>query len=418
MNFTTIKQKIKEILIWSQKYTKTDMIYLAKGGFWLTFKQVISSITSIILTIVFANFITKETYGTYKYILSIVSILAIFSLPGINTSLTRSVAIGQNGSINKIFFEKIKYGLIASFLSLLIATYYFIQNNFILGFCFIIPTLFIPFMESLNIYTSILQGKKKFKKISQYEIISQVIFSIIMIIVVIFSKNIFLILLTYFIINTILRFIFYKKTNEKKELEAEVENKIISYGKNLSLINLIEIIASQIDKILIWNFIGSSELAVYAIATGIPIQIESFFKNINTLAFPKLTTRSIFEIKKSLYKKICNFLILIIPIITIYYFLSPVIFKIFLPEYLESIPYTQIFILHLIFIPIGLINYIFIAKAMKKNIYISKISFSIIKIILLLVLLPKFGVWGAIIAILINSIFYTIINLLLLEKST
>jgi hypothetical protein len=38
-----LKYKAYTFLRWSERHTKTDMIYLTKGGFWLTLAQVISS---------------------------------------------------------------------------------------------------------------------------------------------------------------------------------------------------------------------------------------------------------------------------------------------------------------------------------------------------------------------------------------
>ena len=65
-----IKEKIYKLLRKSEKWTHTDMIYLAKGGFWLTLGQIISSVSSFALAVAFANFLPKEVYGNYKYIIS------------------------------------------------------------------------------------------------------------------------------------------------------------------------------------------------------------------------------------------------------------------------------------------------------------------------------------------------------------
>ncbi len=65
----TLRAKICNFLRWSEKYIKTDMIYLVKGGFWLTLGQIISSVSSLLLVIAFANLLPKETYGIYKYFL-------------------------------------------------------------------------------------------------------------------------------------------------------------------------------------------------------------------------------------------------------------------------------------------------------------------------------------------------------------
>ena len=62
-----LKQRIYKGLKWSQKYTQTDMVYLAKGGFWLGMGQIITGLASFLLTLAFANLVPKETFGTYKH---------------------------------------------------------------------------------------------------------------------------------------------------------------------------------------------------------------------------------------------------------------------------------------------------------------------------------------------------------------
>ena len=50
-----IRNKAYNVLRWSEKYTKTDMLYLAKGGSWFTVGQVVSSSSVLLLAIAFAN---------------------------------------------------------------------------------------------------------------------------------------------------------------------------------------------------------------------------------------------------------------------------------------------------------------------------------------------------------------------------
>ena len=69
-----------------------DLKYFASGGFWTTLGQGINAILAFALTIAFANMIPKETYGIYRYILSIAGILNIFTLKGMNTAVVQAVA--------------------------------------------------------------------------------------------------------------------------------------------------------------------------------------------------------------------------------------------------------------------------------------------------------------------------------------
>ena len=86
-----IKNTTLKALLWLQGYTKTDMVYLASGGFWAVFSQLVVSFGTFLLAIAFAHFVSKEAYGEYKYILSIAGILGTFTLNGLATPLIKSL---------------------------------------------------------------------------------------------------------------------------------------------------------------------------------------------------------------------------------------------------------------------------------------------------------------------------------------
>jgi O-antigen/teichoic acid export membrane protein len=150
--FNNLHHRIYKVLRYSEKYTQTDMVYLAKGSFWLTLGQVAGSFAAFILAIAFANFLSPETYGDYKYVISIVSILAIFTLPNMSIAFIRSVSRGQEGNIEDIIKKKIQWGLIASFFALIFALYYFLKNDNYLAITFVIASLFLPIFNTFKIF--------------------------------------------------------------------------------------------------------------------------------------------------------------------------------------------------------------------------------------------------------------------------
>jgi O-antigen/teichoic acid export membrane protein len=186
-------------LRWSEKYFKTDMVYLARGGFWLTLGQTISSLSSFLLVVAFANLLPKETYGTYKYVLSIAGILAISTLSGMSTAIIQAVARGYEGSLVPALKTKIRWGLLGGLAGLILAGYYFYQGNITLTVSFLISAVFLPFMDSFGIYDAFLQGRKLFDISAKYGIISQIIAVIILITTLFFTKNLFFILFVYFL---------------------------------------------------------------------------------------------------------------------------------------------------------------------------------------------------------------------------
>ena len=63
------------------------MVYLASGGFWTGVGQVSSALASFVSALLFANFLPRETFGVYRYVLTLAGILNSFSLTGLRGAL-------------------------------------------------------------------------------------------------------------------------------------------------------------------------------------------------------------------------------------------------------------------------------------------------------------------------------------------
>lgn len=412
-----LKNKIYNLLRWSEKYTKTDMVYLASGGFWLTTGQVVSSLSSLLLAIAFANLLPKETFGVYKYVLSIASILSIPTLSGMSTAITQAIARGYDGSFVPALKTRIRWGLLGGLLGITLAGYYYINNNIDLTISFLIASIFLPIMDPLSSYNSILHGKKMFKQYSKYFVLTKV-FSVSTLIATIFLTNkLSLILLAYFVSWTLTHFIFLKITLNKIILSDKKDNKTIKYGKHLSFINLLGAITGQLDKILVFHYMGATELAIYSFAI-IPIeQTKGILKNIQSIAFPKFAQSTVLEIKKTILPKIAKFSALILLITVAYILLAETLYKIFFPNYMEAVYYSKIFSISLITIPLLIITSVFRAQKMTKTIYKFNIITSVFNIVIIFYSIYFYGIIGLVIARVVARFFNLFLSIFLLKRS-
>lgn len=411
-----LKTKSHKLLIWSQKYTQTDMIYLAKGGFWLTLGQVISMATAFLAAIAFANLLDPVVYGNYKYIISLTEILGIFALAGIGTAVTQAVARGLEGSFYTAFKTKIKWGTLGSLLAVIGAVYYFIQGNFLLPIPLLISAFFIPLMLASGIYTNFLTGRKLFNVQVKYSTLAQIVADVTVIAALFLTKNIFWLIAVYFVSRTSANYLFYTLTKFRFKPNREKDPRTISYGKHLSVMGVVAKLAGQLDKILLFHFLGGMQLAVYSFALLPMQQIESLFKTVSTLTLPKLSQRSIPQLKKSVPDKILKFFLVILPVVGLYIWLAPYAYRLFFPQYTSSIIYSQIAVISLLFFPKMFLAQTFAAHIKTKKMYIINLTYSLSKIILLVVLLPLYGIWGAILVILLTEIIHSTILLVLFRK--
>jgi len=169
------KQQLRQMVLAFQPFIGTDVIYLVKGGSWLSLGEVATSVSSLLWAIAFASFVPIEVYGTYKYLMAVLAVFSLFTLTGMNKAVTQAAARGYEGSLLPALGTKIRWGLLGLAASLLMSGYYFAVKNPTLGLAFLMTATFLPFMGSIKIYNSLLQGRKDFKRSSQYGIFCQFI---------------------------------------------------------------------------------------------------------------------------------------------------------------------------------------------------------------------------------------------------
>lgn len=402
-------QKLKKVtyhlLQKSERHTKTDMVYLASGGFWLTLKMVVAGILALALSIAFANLLPPQVFGEYKYFFSIFGLLAITALPGLGSSVIRSVAKGFEGTTLVAVKTRVRWAMIGSFGSAIIALYYYIQGNNILAGAFLLGAIFLPVTDTLNMFNTILTGKRLFKISVWYEASIQAVSISAIILAIFLTNNLIVILATYFIAYTTTRFIVFLLVLKRHATNKKVDTEAISYGKHLSVMEILGIVANTVDTILLWQFLGAVPLAVYSFAKAIPAQINSAFGKIATLALPKFAQRNWNDIRETmLYRITILFLVVLIAVAT-YIALAPYIFNLLFPKYLDAIIYSQIFALTLLAFPKKMLGAALNAHARKRELYIFYIATPILKITLVAILIPTFGIMGAIFSEISTQVF-------------
>jgi len=396
-----LRQKIYNFLKWSEKYTGTDMIYLARGGSWLTFGRTVEMLSGLGIMVAFGFFVSKETFGAYQYILSMTAIIGIFSLSGIDAALVRTVARGNEKMLVPCFKEKLKWGSIVSLISLIISFWYFSQQNFQLGLSFLIVALFLPLINAFLVSFGFWQGKKRFDIYNKYYIFYFLLSTFLLFIAIILTKNLSWLVLGHFLGLALAGFIIYKLT-VKKTSGGKEEKETISFGKHLTLMNAAVTFSGYIDKIILWKFLGPVSVAIYTFSERPVLKFKNLIP-ISALALPKLSQADIKEIKKSLFKKFLKLFSGAGLLALIYILICPYIFKILFPAYLDSVLYSQILAIILIFSPFELLTTSLLAAMKKKELYLIQTAAPLLKIILFLVLIPLFQIWGAVFSVLISQ---------------
>ena len=398
---SSLTERLHVFLRSTERYLKTDMVYLFHGSFWMTFAQVATSAASFFLSIAFANFVDPATYGIYRYVLTIAGILTIPTLTGLNTATVQAVAQGKDGVLRPNVRTKIIWGLLGGAASLLLAAYYYLSTpTSPLALTFFIAALFLPFMDSFGLYDAFLQGKKDFRRSSLYMIVAQLTATAVIALAVLLSHNLFLIVIAYFASWTIARYFLLQMTVRHYRPIDRADAQTLTYGKHLTLMSVLGTIASYADRLLVFHYLGATSLAVYSFALSPVDQIKGVFKGIPSLALPKLSALSSEQINERLTERLWMLTFAGAAVAALYIVCAPFLFMALFPKYLSAVLLTQVYAAGLAFVaPLQLIASALQSKPqMVRAMYASSTASNVVLILSLAVFGYYWGMFGIVLA--------------------
>ncbi len=387
------------------------MLYLAKGGFWVGFAQTMNGLLSLVLVIAFANLLPKETYGIYRYILSIAAMLNIFTLSGMNSAVSRTVAKGGEGVLRPAVIYQLKWNLLMLIASWVLGTYYFIHDDMTLSFSFFILGAFVPCTLAFNTYSSYLDGKKQFKMAYSLSVFATFIYSMGMLLTLFVTDEVVLMVAVYAIATFIPSLLFYIYTLRKFKPSAVGDiTDTLRYGRELTFLRFTDPIVSQIDKVVLAHFWGPAQLAVYSLALAVPNRATLFIKSWVAIGFPKFAEKTFAEINQVFWRRLLQGALVGSAITLVYVFVSPYLFTYVLPQYIDSIFYSQLLSLNFILaIPNRYISLLFTSQRLSYVLLKRTIIQGVITVILYVTL----GMWGGLLGLVIANLSITVIGFLL-----
>lgn len=399
-----MRQHINTTLARLQKIARIDMRYLVSGGFFLSLTQVCSAAIGLLMTVAFANFISPEAYGTYKYVLATYTLLAIAALPGVETAVMRSVAQGHERAFITGVLLKMKWSLLAGLASFIYALYNFHTGEETLGTLFVLVAVAIPFMETGSLYPSYFNAKKQYKLWSLLDIGGQVVSAVALFGVLYFSKSLILLTVAYLVPQVLIRVVLTYVVYSRIPKTATDDLGLKTYARSLTVFQILTRLIASIDQIILFHFLGPAAVAVFSIANAIPGRIKGVLKITGTLSFPKVVKRSGAEMFATMPRKMFLFGLVILLVCVVYVLLVPFVFTYVFPKYHDSIIYSQV----LVFFTLSCITYpfssfLFAHKKIQENYIIAVTSFGI-KVLSLVIFVPLYGIWGAIIGILTSAL--------------
>jgi O-antigen/teichoic acid export membrane protein len=386
---------------------RTDVHYLLRGGSRMMLGQVGVSVIGLLSSIAFANLLSKDAYGTYQYLLGVTELLLTFTLTGIGQALVTATARGYDGTLTHAWKQTVLWSVPAMVLGCGAGIYYYIQGNTIFAFALALGTIANTLITASKHSLSFLNGKKLFGYTSSATVLGLLIPNALLIVTLLFwTTHLGTLILIYFVSNVIVSSILFVWTRRFAQND-KVDPTLTAHALHFSLQGLIGKVAAYLDRILLFQFAGPAALAEFWIAMNIQRNFSHIFKSANGIVLPKLSVRSFHELQQGLPRKIALLYAGIVPFTIVFVCIIPFLIHTFFPQYDSTIRYTQVLGILFLFLPVKILSDAFVSHGMHRTLYQTTTISAIVKLAGTLTLVPLFGIWGVIYALLIEQTLYS-----------
>jgi polysaccharide transporter, PST family len=402
----------------TEPYVKTDMVYLFHGNFWLNINRALGILNGLVLSIAFANLLTKEAYGMYVFALAFIG---VFSSPQ-TTALGAGVLKGVTKEDNSIVDEGLRiifpWSLAGSAALVVSAIYYAVMHNYSLSIIFFIAGIVLPISVSNGIAKSFFTLKGEFGILARFNAVRTPLITAILIGTAWITHSSFIVIICHIVGNVILGALLYRIMRKKYDFTIPAaprrENFAKKYAFHCGILSIFGYLSEKIDGLVLWKFLGAEPLAIYAYAS-IPVrELRSFIENQGTLAIPKYAKKEFADVYTSVKYRMGQMYFIAVPLIILYVLSAPYIFELLFPQYVQAVPFSQLIALSILVAPRRLMNAAISSHQKIKESYIMVVLPSTIRIISAVILIPIFGITGAVIALLFSEIIdYAVLGILM-----
>lgn len=412
-----IKDRAIRLLRWSERYTGTDMVYLAQGGFWINMGSLTVTFFSLLLYIAFTRFLPKDVYGTYQYLLSIFVIVSTFTLTGMNTAVSRAVTRGYEGTYRDSIRLQFRWSIAPMIAALIGSLYYVWQENMLLAAGFALIGIATPFVTTFNTYSAFLTGKKDFRRVFLYNFALNVPYYGALILTAFYLKSALALLFVNLIVNALMLAILHARVLRTFKPNDATDTETLSYGKHLSAMSVFTALIGQIDNVLVFHYLGAVDLAIYSLATAVPDRAANFARFFSMTAMPKFAERTEEQIRDTIGRKL--FILTLVAAVgaMIYMAAAPFLFSLFFPQYAASVPFSALYALTMLGTAGNVALSALSAKRRTKDLYMFNGVTPVLQLALQFGGVLFYGLWGLVIGKTLSALLASGIAVMLLLRN-
>lgn len=318
-----------------------DLSYFFRNGKWIFIRYVAVSASGLALTVVFTRFAEKETFGHYQFALAIISMLSIFSLPGLNTASMREATSGNFGGVKKSVYLSTLLSFFITIFGALFGIWMVLKGETASGFSIMAAAIIAPFFYGPNNWYVFYESKLDFRSTTIRIIFSSIVVSLVTALIVILGGGAVWIIVTYLGMQAIFGWTYFYEAAKNISGQARGAALDLKYGIACTVQKFTNTTMNEnLPTLVITASYGFQNLAVFQIAYFCFASISGLFGAFASTYLPLLFKYQEIEVRRAIFQNLA----LGVGFALVYFF---AVWILFLPIF--GIAYQSSFSLALVF---------------------------------------------------------------------
>ena len=399
----------------SQDHLKDSDMWKVKDGLYLGLSSLIVFASGFLIPVSFAKWATKESYGQFSYVISLMGLLNLFCLPGMNDAITQGIARGENGIWFPALRTRIRWTLIGIGVLWVIGGWFFVRKGPLGMVLFILAPFLLTYV--LDSTKAFLSGHMAFRTVACVNAGANFLPPLTVILLLAFGHHqVLWTSLGYFF--TLFGFytVVFLTILVVKRPTGTFSKETLRYGKHMSVISSLGTFQGYVDKVIVGSLLGFVDLAHFSVASlfQAPVKLLSW-----GVLYPQLLPNYAKISATDLRKEIAKWLKFTVffgglGMAGFLFAVKMIVELAFGESYHSVIPFAMLFIISGFFLVPGMIFDIALrSQQMKAEMYVLRIGQVIVTVLSLLILIPIFSLLGAVLADLISNILYSFLGFFL-----
>lgn len=383
-------------------------------------------LSNFVLFVLMVKHFDQSVFGNWAYYITIVSIADSFRQGFIQNGLTRLIIKSPNNSAVQTTGTTLNYSLVIALSFLLLVFGKLTTLSAITAELFTHGYKSLFTLGTLQLINTLCQGKQDFKT---YALTNAIYFvSLMALAIFLFVLNasaptlVSIINMQVLALLPAVGFYIYRTRPSFAMPSKSTFNELISFGKYASGTNLVSLLFSKADVLMIGYFLDPAALAIYHVGMKIIGYSELPLQALSQVIYPRISashlTGSTTELSKTYGQSVMLLLAFVIPVSGILIMARTFIIEtIASTEYISAAPLVIMLAIAAIFKPWGRVFGLTLDAIGKPKVNFYMLLFSlVVNIIMNLIFIPKYGINGAALATSISIVLTIIIGQLNIKK--